>query len=1252
MATLKIFNTLGYQVDPPTETQTEADATLGPLITDSIQFYVDRDARQVICYFRAKSDVGSSFRPDHFFAEFHGDDSRTLVPDFLSEMERLSGENGDDSDWHAEWQFLDDMEEFNLLWLLQSVGDRDLTDLGLNPGEQLVIQNLVEEGEQLEIGLIDYEAVAVTVAFLRSRVDSEFSLAVSKNGRVSSVDSVDLVLAPGYDANFTPLSEASARKMRERRDRQEEDIRDWYVQTAERARDTIAEESADVFEEYRTLSAVQQAFERGDTGTLDREPAETVRDLVRSLETNSPTSEGYDPRILSAETRSTLAHDIRERLSTDLEALTETAYDRVRAVFTAHIETVREDTRARQYEALHAMRRVTDTAAGSPDGPNHPEVEQFDQHVRELERSELLTGDEQRQLREEVLAELSEAIDDCLEAERTALENRFQQALEGLGSRPNQEHGAVLRRVQARLTERSGSEQPRKELPQSFDDVLTDLENNHVLAEETVESLCEQFVDTVETREQELLEEQAEHHRQQLSAAVESFRADTPNLAAEYRALTTASRLADPGWTSEDATDDAVEGDIGQFRTAIRELENDSLLSTGRVRRVRRELHEDLETAMDDVEAEKQRQTLDDIESRLASITDQTRERGYEETLALLDAFREYARGHPQATHRVDAASEQSVREFLQTLAPIVPGTSQSSVVLGEPACQEIRETFRERIADAEEAVRTERKAELEQQFERELTAAVDDQRLGNALKVVLVKRLLMDSRETDGSNGTLRAILEREASEPLQVSGQKYDTISTILETVSGKSAVLTTQDQRVLRSAFADRLEEKHEALQDELVTELVHRIEDAIEVAYVHPNQQSGSLEELDETVSELESLRSSLSQVLETRANDESLGLSGQLRDEIGLLDQTHRGSVETELEKSLDGYIDTLSEQCSQRVKERYEAEISSVAESDREPEEKLAAYAAIANTLDGDQPSDDVDLENGAQLQSHQEALTSDDREAVQEAITECREGAVSELQEELVDRTLDAVDAYCERSSYHIQTGLESFAGYLSGTEFNPNEEHLQEACETVDRARALKQQGVLSPEELQSVVSEVQSSVSDRRDEIEENRGYLDRAKQATVGRLRHREGLGGNATSKWAVLAAVVVVGIVVAIVLAAFFPGAPLGALEGAVPGQSASADISVSAVEPAWGATVDRPFEVVAETNGEQYTLVVYDGNGTVVHENTERVENGTVSETVAVDAAGEYFVQLSVSGQETTTVSRQVVVGSNETASS
>lgn len=1247
MATLKIFNTLGYQVDPPTETQTEADATLGPLIKDSVQFYIDRDARRVICYFRAKSDVGSSFRPDHFFADFHGDDSRTLVSDFLREMERLSGKNDGDSEWHAEWQLLDDMEEFNLLWLLQSAGDRDLTDLGLSPGEQLVIQNLVEEGDRLEIALIDFEAVAVTVAFLRSRVDADFSLAVSKNGRVSSVEGVDLVLAPGYDANFTPLSDASAQKMRERRDRQEEDIRDWYIQTAERALDTVAEESADVFEEYRTLSSVQQAFERDEGDGLAREPAETLHDLVQSLETNSPTSEGYDPRILTPETRSNLAHDIRDYVATDLEALSQAADDRVRSVFSEHVEAVRTESRPRQYDALHAMRRVADTEVASPDDPDHPEAEQFSQHIRELERSELLAGDEQRQLREEVLTELAEAIDDCVETECTVLENRFRQAIEELRSRPNEEQGAVLRQVQARLTGGTASEHPRQELPESFENVLADLENNHILAEETVKSLREQFVETVESREEELLENQAEHYRQRLSESIESFRAEAPDLEAEYRALSTASQLADSVWTNESA-DDGAAGDIGEFRAVIRELNADSLLSSRRARRVRREVHEELEAAIATVEDEKQRETLEYIENRLSSITDQTRERGYEETLALLDALREYARGHLQATRRVDAASEQSVWEFLQTLAPIVPGTSQSSVVLDETACREIRKAFRERVADAEAAVQAERKAELEHQFERELTAAVDDERLGTAGKVVLLKRLLMDSRETDGDNDTLRAVLEREASENEQMLKRRYKTINTILETVSGENAVLTPQDRRLLRSAFTDRLEERVDALQAELVTELVGRIEDTVEAEYVEPTRQDASLEELDEAVSGLEGLRRSLSPVLDGRVNDESLGLSAQLRDELALLDETHRGSVEAELDESLAGYIDSLSEQRSQRVKELYEAELSAVAESEREPEAKLAAYTAISDTVGGVPPSDDVDLENGDRLRDHREALTSTDREAVEDAISESREGAVSELQDELVTSTLEAVDAYCDRSRYHIQTGLESFAGYLSGNEFNPDEEHLREACETVDRARTLKQRGVLSPEELQTVVSEIQSTVSDRRDEVEENRGYLDAARQATVGRLRRREGPGENATSKRALLA----VGTVFLLVLAVSFLGSPLGAVEGVVPGQSGAADISVSGVEPAWGATVNQTFGVVAETNGAEYTVVVYDSNGSVVHENTDSVENGTVSETVSVDASGEYFVQLSVSGQETTTISRQVVVGSNETASS
>lgn len=1333
MATLKIFNTLGYQVDPPTETEIEADSTLAPLIKDSIQFYIDRDANRVVCYFRAKSDVGSSLRPDHFFADFHGDTSQTLLTDFHSEMEHLSGTNEPESDWEAEWQFLEDMDEFNLPWLLSKVGDRNLIDLGLNPGEQLVIKNLVEDGRQLEIGLIDYEAVAVTIEYLRAQVDSDFSLAVSKNGRVSSVGDVDIVLSAGYDANFTPLSEVTTRKLRERRDSQEEDIRDWYSETAERTLDNIAKESEDIFEEYRTLSTIQHAIEAEAQGKLDNESAETLYDLVISLETNSPTSEGYDPRILADQTQTNLAREIRDQIATELSKLTENAFDQTKSLLIEHIEEVRAEQRPTQYAALNAICRVMDPQMSPIDDVDHPIVERFSHFNATLEDTDMLSEHDRQQLREEVLDELSEAILDCINAERNALKSRFEQAIDEMGNRSNKEKNTILQQIRTWLEDDFSDEYPQQELPEAFEDVLTDLEDNPVLPREAQESLHKDFLEIIEERKKALVEEQTERHRRRLQGCIESLREDTSNLEEEYLALSAAIKLASVGKIEGTPNTSGDGVDVGRFERAINSLENDSLLSRIKTRRIRREIRDELETAIDDVCAEKRRQIVGIIEDQLSNIIYRTQTEGYEETLDILNALRKYAQGNEKALNRMDTTIGQSTSEFAQQLDPIISGTSQSSIVLDQEACQEIRQELRERISDAKKTVRTERKAELEQAFERTLSKAMDDERLTTASRVVLLKRLLTDIGAGSGNNDLFGTIVEREGEESLRVFKKRYNNIQPILETVGEGDGVLTPQDQRVLRSAFTERLQEELEQQQDALIDSLVERIGETIETEYYQPDQKStASPDALDTAISEIEEVRTVLSRPLNSQEKVHAYELDADQRDKLRLLDQEHRQSVKEKLNERLGRRIETLSEQLSEQVRELYEAEIRSIDESRRSPEEKLAAYSAVEKVLLGVPFDDDGNLQHDTQLRSYRDTLTSDDRDAIKRKISNRRDRTVSKLQEQLVKQTLNAVDAYCQQSRHHTQEGLKSFASYLAGNKFNPGENHLQKACETVNRARRLNDRGILSPKELQDVVSELQSEVSDRRDETKHNQRFFEKARRATLGRIRRSRGSPDTTTRNRTILA----IGIIALIVLGALIVPS-LGLSEMGLAGQPTSGDISqiqiensgtegslritgalsrsisevdvgvvgpgvtthqtidvtdgtfaleiengtsgsyeialrptgsdadwtnvtthvsrgasdvtITSVRPAWGDTVNRTFDIFAETNSDRYTLIVYDSSGTVVHESTDTVRSETINETVSVDADGRYVVQLSASGQNTTTVSRQVSVEANET---
>jgi len=1303
MTKLTIYSTLGYQVEPDPGGKKEAKGAVRGLIDGSVEFFADSDSKTVVGYVRANSSVSGGRQYDHFFAEFKADQFDNILDEFVEELQKLeSGASNPDADW----EFREDKERFNLPWLFESARGSALTDLGLSIGEQLAVEQLLEEGERLEVGVNGWESAAIAVRHLLEHTSNDVSIAVSSDGRKPSIDSTTLVIEPEHEKNFTPLSEATASKMVDRRDGIKEDIKNWFQSEIKTQLDILVNSSERAaWETWAEISQISNKVRRPasniETTDLETKPGTRILELVQALKNGVVVDQRYDPKVLSDESTQTLLDWIRNQVQEAVQEFQTKAYDYCEAEFDTLIESVNEQDAESAHRSFTQMRQILEGNTSRKDTDYSDEVQKFAEYYNQVLDTDLLNQTQTRKLVDSLQNRIDDLIDEYITTERDRVRERFDTAIEELRDRSYETVAEQIQVATAVLEDPSSRDVNRSKAPLKFRRAVSTLEKSEILSGQEKKALRANILQELNEARSELEDEYKEEQKRQLQSSIESAQNRTNNLDEEFKLLCLVKRRL--------ASHEIEAGEFTEFsriNSQIAKIEDDSLLSGADITSIRSETKRAVDGWIEDVREEKAASLLDTLENELSAFLRSTDERA--KSLTQLRDLRRYCDNRISQQELPDNTWINRIQSQIDT----VTDTEFRGIPLFDRQRQQnILDDFKDSVKSEIEGLKTEEKNQLTSDFNETLERIVNNDRFSARNKIVVLRYILSELDEK-GHHESPTEARRRKLTETAAPDLDKYSTdLKEVLKTVlHNESDVLTRTGHREVKEQFRDRAVEDLDTLQRDLAADVSNRIQTAIRsLSDEGRTSDAADIKTITAAIDQLNQLISDL----ETRSHSQfrKLDLPEETLEGFDLLDPEYQQQVTEEAVDSAEEQLTSLQDKRSKQVADLFQSEIEQIETSVNSPRDKIAEYTEIRRVMNNQRNRSSNTLSDTDRLRSYRTHLTDEDRERIESRIQENRRTAVQTLKESVVQDVESALTAYDETDA-HTATGVNSFLEFLDGEDFDPRWDSIQQA---VDRVQQIREFSELHSRERDEILNGIRSVAED----------YYEDADGPEPGRGFSVPVLGSSSLGRRSVFLVVAVVVTALAIVaiwqLGALSQSGGGGAdtleiaeltvdedgdvlsVQGRVasatesimlrvdgsnvsvereidvdegqfesrlsPGESGSYVVALRAsgesanwlnfsltptqnnsssmvevTDPVAGETTGATIPINATTNASSYSVTVYNRTGSVVRQTTGIVSNGSIRTPISVNSSGRYYVQITGTNPRTRTVVRAVRV--------
>lgn len=1089
MGTLTIYGTQGSQVEP--EAENRAEGRLAAHIDNSVDLFLDPASNRVVAYVRAR--VGGS-RPNHYHAEYVGADGENLVAGLLDRLRRLANDESPDGD--HEWTFLRDRDRFNLAWWAVELAEPSLEDVGVDLRKRLAIDQLLDEGTDLDFGVEDYRAAAAVLGYYTRRSGSTPSIGVSSSGRIGPIQSVDLVLAPGEYEGLAPLTEGTEAALRSKQADIEELVRQDYESRALEAVDELAatdELSAlQLHQELTALETYLSSLWTDDPQSVEvrSDAAERVAETVTGLQREGRTGELPDPRMLDAEAKVGVRDRVVERLAEERERLEDELPERVREEFDAASDDLANNRIATVTRSIEALLDVFDghreTVPDSCPEPAHRIVDR----LRELEASTALPARERDDIRSEVEADLTETLEALKEHKRSQFLDRFDRCLEQVEIEDVRDDDLVasLRRI----VEGDGSVEPDSDLLARFASVVDDVESADVFTDEERSDLRTEFVGRIEDRVAQLRASRETSLKDQLEAQLDRIeqRSGNESLDAVYERLWTAKQQCtlDPDRNVDDPA-------IREFADLVARLNQDEVVTQDRKSEIRAELDERIASELDRIERRKREAAVERVGDELDRVVPAMRtELGERTTFEQLEALRRYVNGDRD---RLDE------RRFAPIVAVVDELDGAESGVLDVEDIREARAEIRSRIEDRQAEIRREERDRLASDLESAVEELLDHSGLSARTRLEILDRVHSFWTEKGGNHSTSWQEVAVEVDQRHEKSvASLYDRITDDLEQVRNrrKRTILTDEQRRTLKndhfeSTLADAIDRAKAEYRDAVTEQFEGEVMDAI----AGLNRYESDLDRVREDLETLEATKA----LLEGSTRRDGSAVPDRLRQfvEEFRTDDLLQPDEEKQLREQLLAVLEELIEKRRDLETELQEGTfrdlLEDFQEEDLDTNERLVALFQFERLLqETDETVEQEYIRNPQVLRERRESLTEGTRQELVEEVAEIRAKLADEYAAAVIDDIETSLENYVADTGDNVDPnqGLESFNQFLSGSEFDPQIAQLIAAKDQFEQARTLHETGTLPDEEYE----EIQEALHEKTEALKTGPG-------ATGGRLR---------------------------------------------------------------------------------------------------------------------------------------------------
>ncbi|WP_058366143.1 hypothetical protein [Haloparvum sedimenti] len=1082
MGTLTIYGTQGNQIEPEAETEVRAEGRLAAHINNSVDLFLDPASNRVVAYVRARV---SGSRPNHYHAEYVGEDGENLIAGLLDRLRALADD--DDPTGDHEWTLLRDRDRFNLAWWTVELQDPSLDDLGVDLRKRLAIDQLLEEGTDLDFGVAGYRAAATALGYYARRSGETPSIGVSSGGRIGPVQSVDLVLAPGEYEGLTPLTEGTEAALRSKQDDIEELVRQDYESRALDAVEKLsATDELSAWQLHQDLTALEtylSSLWTDDPQSVEvrSDAAERVAETVTGLQHEGRTGELPDPRMLDAEAKVGVRDRVLERLAEERDRLEDELPERVRGEFDAATDDLTSNTITTVTHSIEALLDVFDGHRESvPESCPKPAHRIVDR-LRELEANTALPARERDEIRSEVEAELTETLEALKEHKRSQFLDRFDRCLEQVELADVRDDDLVssIRRT----VERDESVDRDSDLLTRFASVVDDVESADVFTDDERRDLRSEFLGRVEDRVAQLRASRETTLKEQLEAQLDEIEQRSGNepIDAVYERLWTAKQQCtlDPNREIDDPA-------VRKFATLVARLNQDEVITQNRKSEIRAELDERIASELDRIERDKREADVERVEDELDRVVPAMRtELGEQTTFERLEALRQYVNGDRD---RLDE------RRFAPIVSVVDELDDAESGVLDVEDIREARAEIRSRIEDRQAEIRREEKDRLASDLESAVEELLDHSGISARTRLEILDRIHSFWTEKGGNHSTSWQAVAVEVDQRHETSvASLYDRITDDLEQVRNrrKRTILTDEQRRTLKNEhFESTLADAIDRAKAEYRDAVAEQFEGVVMDAVAGLNRYESDLDRVREDLETLEATKA----LLEGSTRRGGSAVPDRLREfvEEFRTDDLLHPDEEKQLREQLLAVLKELIEERRDLETELQEGTfrdlLEDFQEEDLDTSERLVALFQFERLLQ--ETGETVEQEyirNPQVLRERRESLAEETRLDLVEEVAGIRAEIADEYAAVVIDDIGTSLENYVADTGDNVDTnqGLESFNQFLSGSEFDPQIAQLIAAKDQFEQARSLHATGALPNGEYE----EIQEALHEKTEALKTN-------------------------------------------------------------------------------------------------------------------------------------------------------------------
>ena len=1033
MAEFRVYTTLAYQIEPKVR-DPEPRSDIERLGDNGVDCYVDLSEPRIVCMFEADTSRVSRSR-QRFLAEYVADDRSELLPGVVREIRALETDAS-----AGTWEIFDEQAS-NVVWEFDAAESRSLGDLGADLSLELVLEELLEEGTDLDLGITGYREAAVAVTHFVREIDATPTLAVSSNGRTSPLDAVDLVLKPGTDANFDPLDDGTKSVIASRLQDQKSRISGWYESTMREALDGLVDGDRTVWALYAELDRLERALsaERLDADDLRTEEAGRIVALVRSLRRNErPPNRRVNPEVLDASGRTELAEE--------RQAVEENATDRSVERLEADLDALREFDRATEQGALRRARDALD--AGGSGEFDRGAVRTFSEHVAELEDSDALDADGKASVREEIDGLIDDRLDEILANERDDLLDRFETWLDDEIASEEAERAVHLERAMALLDgERSSADD---DAVVAFERLLEDVRTNGVLPEDGKADVRSTLRERIEAEIDRLRTRAKDRHRDRLSAHVADIADADASVAERYRRLGAAKTACRPGQNPSDRSE-AVDAVVWETRS----LRDHPLLDEDDAREVTAEIEAEIETEREALYDRERKSIEGGFRTALEAVGDGDEGADHARLHDELTRVEQYLLGQIGADRYPDRATLADAKEYIDAF-DVRRGDGET--ILDQEDRESLRLRFQEWLTATQRGIRQDRLETLKGEIDDQLSA-FREASFETENQIAVIDGLL--EYHTTGSISSID--LPTDPDERRQQEIQDHvDPLSAFAgsDVDADGAAVLQEAERGELSRYFGDRLERLRETLSanlaDSVEGTVIQRYDEAV---VVDPDAEGTTLAEVSEAVDRLEELPSEIKRLCNGSITDSEY-LDERTIVRARLLERSHSDRLRDGLIEHVEAEADRLKARRADLVRGAFDGAIESVVGADAPLKQKLVALSGIRQILRvGD--ADRLPIVDAGALVESRDELDGTQRTAVGEHI-DSAESSLFGAYKQSVERTVEGgFRSHYERDDRQTDVLAEMFRKLLDEGEEDgalTDSDLLRPATRSVHELRELK--------------------------------------------------------------------------------------------------------------------------------------------------------------------------------------------------